>query len=273
MTDLKRNSSIRSGKSIGAYSQKSAFGYAPKHQNSAESATGRPMNISVPIVYRGDNPGALSNYSTREVPGSRSGTDASRLSGTTYLPPSGASNQTASSSQAVPALPQAIQALPQLNMSISRVVNSRDITPSSEYDIYASPTSLKSRTSFSSGTYGRRSKGSDTDSGEYLMRLGDDDDIGVARYTPEDLNRVGGTGYGQSGGVAPTEIDDGKERVEVDGMEGSPSESGWSKLDGMEQVLPTQLAHQRNASDGSSRLSMRSTTFRKLLYDVQSQPF
>lgn len=58
-------------------------------------------------------------------------------------------------------------------------------------------------------------------------------------YTPEDLNRVGGTGYGQR--VVPVEISE---------MEG--------RIPGNARM---------------SNLSERSTTYRKLLEDVRSQPF
>jgi hypothetical protein len=80
----------------------------------------------------------------------------------------------------------------------------------------------------------RRSNGSETDLEREIRRERESE---IRLFTPEDLNRVGGTGYGRN--VVP---------VEISGMEGR---------------LPSRL----------SGLSKRSDTYRKMLSDVQSKPF
>jgi hypothetical protein len=102
----------------------------------------------------------------------------------------------------------------------------RRMTPGSDFNVYPSTTMMSP-----TGMGGERDS--------YI----DEREMTTFGLTPEDLNRVGGTGYGQgiTGVVVPMEIS------------------------GMEKRIP------ENAR--ISNLSERSTTYRKLLFDVQSQPF
>lgn len=103
------------------------------------------------------------------------------------------------------------------------------MTPGSDFNVYQSPTV---------SMFEREELGGimvDKDRDSYV----DERTLAIFGYTPEDLNRVGGTGYGKT--VVPVEISD------------------------MERRIP--------GNARISDLSERSTTYRKLLEDVRSQPF
>ncbi len=91
----------------------------------------------------------------------------------------------------------------------------RRMTPGSDFNIYTSPTRI-----FSPATTTDKERG--------MTRV----------FTPEDLNRVAGTGYGRN--VVP---------MEIEGME--------KPIDGRSM----------------STVSQRSAIYQKLLFDVRSQPF
>lgn len=138
--------------------------------------------------------------------------------------------------------------------------NERRMTPGSDFNIFADPPATVGGSLRSSGG-SERSRGSGMsrkghryrDSHSYV----DDRELSTFGYTPEDLNRVGGTGYGQSF------RGEGESEEAVEASETGRKDPEVRSLEGMEGRIPARL----------SGLSERSTTYQKLLFDVQSQPF